>query len=270
MSRNKVKYQLLIAVLIGITMWSCRGPRALVPERAPLSTADMAMMELHGNHADFEWFSSRFSGSVVWDSKTHPLGGSMRIRRDSAIYISVAPILGIEIARAIITPDSVKLVNRLESTYYLGDLRILSTMFNADVDFYMLQAMLAGNDFTHFRSDQFQVEAETPLIRLQARQRHRNNGQGQPIRQVLSINPENMRIRTNLIEQPHNGRVIRADYRRHETISGLILPVEIALMFQDPDGQSNLEMTFSRTNVNVPQNMQFSVPARYTPIVLTP
>lgn len=270
MNYQKLKYHLIIALIVGVTLWSCRGPRAITPERAPLGTAEMTLMEVHTNHADFDWFSSRISGSVVWEDKTHPLGGTMRIRRDSAIYISIAPILGIEIARAIITPDSFKLVNRLESTYYLGNLAILSKMFNADVDYYMLQSLLTGNDFTHFRNDQFEVEAETPLIRLQARQRLRTNGQGDPIRQILSVNPENMRIRTNIVEQPQSGRVIRADYRRHETIDRFIVPVEIALLFQEDNSQSNLEITFSRTNVNVPQNMQFSVPARYTPIVLTP
>ena len=80
---------------------------------------------MQNNQPAFDWMSTRFSGSVLWDGKTHSIAGSMRIRSDSAIYISIAPILGIEIARAIITPDSVKLINRLESTYYSGDMKIL-------------------------------------------------------------------------------------------------------------------------------------------------
>lgn len=271
MTTKRIASKLLIIALLGIGLFGCRGPREVAPARAPLSTADMALMEIHSNHADFDWFSSRFSGSVVWEGRTHPLGGTMRIRKDSAIYISVAPILGIEIARALITPDSVKLVNRLESTYYMGDLRILSTMFNADVDFYMLQALLTGNDFPNFRKDAFQLEAESPLIRLLANERYRTvQPFGQPIRQTLSIMPDNMRIRTNVVEQLQSGRVLRADYRRHESIQGLLFPVELALMFQDEGNHSNMEVTFNRTQINVPQNMQFSVPSRYTPVVLTP
>ncbi|TVQ14532.1 MAG: DUF4292 domain-containing protein [Bacteroidetes bacterium] len=257
------------ALLLMVSIAGCRGPREVVPEVRPLSTADIALMELHNNRAEFDWFSTRFSGSVDWEGRTHSIAGSMRIRKDSAIYISIAPILGIEVARALITPDSVKLVNRLESTYYMGDLKILSTMFNADVDFYMLQALLTGNDFPHFRSDQFILNEDAQLLRLYADSRSRKSGVGQPIQQLITLDPGTMRIRTNIIEHKQTGQALRADYKRYETIGGRLLPAELQLLFADKSSRSNLEMVFNRTTINVPQNMQFSVPSRYTQVRLT-
>ncbi len=259
----------LLGLLLLLSVSGCRAPRETVPEVRPLTTADIALLEVHNNQADFDWFSTRFSGSVMWEDRTHSIAGSMRIRKDSAIYISIAPILGIAIARALITTDSVKLVNRLESTYYMGDLKILNSMFNVDVDFYQLQALLTGNDFPHFRNDQFILDEDPQLLRLYADSRTRKSGKGQPIQQVITVDPGTMRIRTNIMEHAQTGQALRADYRRYESVGGSLLPVELQLLFADQSNRSNLEMVFNRTNINVPQNMQFSVPSRYTPIRLT-
>jgi hypothetical protein len=269
MIRQNTPKLLFLLLTIALLQHGCRTPRAVVPEVKPLSSADLALIEVHANQADFEWFSTRFSGSVVWENKTHSIAGSMRMRKDSAIYISIAPILGIEVARAIITPDSVKLVNRLESTYYMGDLRILSRMFNADIDYFMLQALFTGNDFPHFRTDQFVLGDDTRLTRLESTARTRKNGQGSPIVQVISVDPSNKRIRTNVMEQTNSGRALRADYRKYDSVEGRLLPSDLQIMFADQSNTSTLEMIFSRTTVNVPQNMQFSVPPRYTPVLLT-
>jgi hypothetical protein len=269
MQKRKSFKLLLIALALTAGIYGCRTPRT-VPEVPPLSNASKILHEVHANHADYQWLSTRFSGTVLFENKTHSIAGSMRMKKDSAIYVSIAPILGIEIARAIITPDSVKLVNRLESAYYIGGLRILSEMFNADVDFYMLQALLSGNDFPHFRTDQFVLGEDERLMTLQATSRTRKNGRGTPIRQVISVDPSNMRIRTNTLEQVSTRQALRADYRKYDRIDGRLIPTDLVLMFADEENNtSRMEMIFSRTTLDVPQNMQFSVPARYTPIRLT-
>jgi len=142
-------------------------------------------------------------------------------------------------------------------------------MFNADIDYYMLQALLTGNDFPHFRTDQFILGGDTRLTRLESTGRTRKDGQGSPIVQVISIDPSNKRIRTNVMEQTNSGRALRADYRKYDTVEGRLLPSDLQIMFADQSSTSTLEMTFSRTSVNVPQNIQFSIPPRYTPVLLT-
>jgi hypothetical protein len=220
----------VIAMITGI--YGCRTPRT-VPEVRPLTHADKILLEVHANHSDFQYLSTRFSGTVVFENKTHSIAGSMRMKKDSAIYISIAPILGIEIARAIITPDSVKLVNRLESTYYMGDLRILSNMFNADVDFFMLQALLSGNDFPHYRTDQFVIADNDRLIRLEAQNRTRKNNPGSPIKQIITVDSSNMKIRTNTLEQTSTRQALRADYRKYDRIDGRLIPTDLLLMFAE-------------------------------------
>ncbi len=270
MKRFKPILLLIFALFTGFFFHGCKAIKELVAPDEKLSSAEMTLMELHNNQANFEWLSARFSGNVVWEGNSQSIAGTLRMRQDSAIFVSIAPVLGIEVARALITRDSVKLINRFESTYYVGDLKILASMFNADVDFFMLQALFTGNDFPHFRTDQFELISDQRLITLESKNRTRKAGGGQALQQTINVDPSNMRIRTNVIEHKLSGNALRADYRKYESIEGRLLPVDLMLMFADSSNStSTLEMALSRTTLNVPQNMQFSVPPRYTPIRLT-
>jgi len=269
-SNNKLRFQFKYLVMILLISFAgCKGPGILAPERTPVMSVERVIRGIEQNQPEYQWMGTRFSGNVVWENRSHNISGSLRIQKDEAIYMSIAPFLGIEVARALVTPDSVKIVNRLESSYYLGDINLLNRMFNTDIDFYMLQALFMGNDFPHFRKDQFNLRQEGELLRLHAARRMRNGGAGSPINQAIMIEPEHMRIRTNIILEEISGRALRADYKSWENVSGRWIPSELQIMFSDDLNVSNLNLTYNRTTLNEPQRMQFNVPERYTPIYLT-
>ena len=69
---------------------------------------------------------------------------SLRVKRDSAIWLS-GSLLGIEGVRALLTPDSVRVVNRLKKTYFAGDYAYLSQLLNVPVTYHQMQDILLGD-----------------------------------------------------------------------------------------------------------------------------
>lgn len=69
---------------------------------------------------------------------------SIRMKRDSIIWASVSK-LGFEGVRAIITPDTVILLDRLHKTYFAGGFKMLKRRYKVPVTFAQLQAALVGN-----------------------------------------------------------------------------------------------------------------------------
>jgi len=65
-------------------------------------------------------------------------------RKDSIIYITVSK-MGIEGGRLVLTPDSVKLLNHINSNYYVGDYYILEHLVGLKTDFYTMQSLLVGD-----------------------------------------------------------------------------------------------------------------------------
>ena len=123
------KAGLLALVATLLLVHACSPKRALTPA-VPDRVVDQVFGSMQAAQASFDFFSARFSGSMNYGGGQTDIAGTIRIRKDSAIFISVAPFLGIEVARILITPDHVKMVNRLESTYFVGDMKLINEKVN--------------------------------------------------------------------------------------------------------------------------------------------
>ncbi len=70
---------------------------------------------------------------------------NFRIRKGEAIWASLqVPIVG-EVARALVTPDSVKAIDKFNKRAYLYSYNDLQKLINIDVDFNTLQDIIVGN-----------------------------------------------------------------------------------------------------------------------------
>lgn len=101
--------------------------------------------ELKNNELQFDWLSLKAEARATIDENSNAFKVNIRIRKDSLIWISASSLLGVEAARAEITPDSIKLMDKINSTYYLGDMDSLAEKFDVDADFETLQSLLVGN-----------------------------------------------------------------------------------------------------------------------------
>jgi hypothetical protein len=69
---------------------------------------------------------------------------ALRMRRDSIIWVSVS-LVGIEGVRAVLTRDSVRVLNRMQKEYFAGGYDYLSKLLNVPVSFDQMQALLLGD-----------------------------------------------------------------------------------------------------------------------------
>ena len=258
----------LAAALLLITVHSCGPGRLLVPEAPTVMTPAQAISSMHAAQASYSFYSARFSGTANLDGSQYNVAGTIRVRKDSAIYVSVAPILGIEVARLLVTPDTVRFLNRLESTFFEGETRFLSSIFNADVDFYMMQALLTGADLTNFSTDNFRVSADRDMLLLNAPDRRRLHPirSGNPLEHNLWLNKETFRIMQTTLHDKVTQNSIQARYPSHTIIEGQVFPSEVRLVVIDPRNRAELNISLTRATINQPRQMSFSVPAGYVPL----
>lgn len=73
------------------------------------------------------------------------LKANILIKRDSAILISISTLLGIEVSRALILKDSIKVIDRINKTYYIKKYDELEARFSISLDFLQLQSVLTGD-----------------------------------------------------------------------------------------------------------------------------
>lgn len=267
MNRRLTK-TILVLLFIAGALVACKPRRDITPAVEPLLGApELAIRTMHANHANFNSYSTRFSGTALWNNTSYTVSGSIRIQKNQAIFISVTPFLGIEVARLLVTPDTVKFVNRLESSYFIGDMRFLNDMLGTDLDFYMLQAILTGNDFEHFTTDNFSIANDRDMMVISTTTRRRLNSLNEPpIEHSLWIDPQTYRIRQSIAVDPAEKRMIRADYRNFETLEGQLFPNDVVLQFSDPESTAELSYRASRSSLASPLDFTFNIPSRYKPI----
>jgi Domain of unknown function (DUF4292) len=70
-----------------------------------------------------------------------------KVRTDSAIYISIQPFLGIEAFKIEMTPQKIRLFDKLNMKFYESDYSSLSFKLGVDVNYYNFQAALLNQLF---------------------------------------------------------------------------------------------------------------------------
>lgn len=105
-----------------------------------------ALSKIDSNRIDFRTFSAKvnvdYSGS---DGKKYNVNANIRMYKDSAIWVAVNALLGIDAMRLYITKDSVKLLNKLDKTYTERSVDYLQEVTSLPLNLKTLQDLIIGN-----------------------------------------------------------------------------------------------------------------------------
>ncbi len=115
-------------------------------ENDSVKMVKQTLSRIEANHIDFRTFSAKVKvGYADSRDQKYDFNAFIRIRKDSAIWISIIAALGIEAIRAIITPDSVKILDKLKNTVTFKKLSYIQEIANLPIDFRTIQDLIIGN-----------------------------------------------------------------------------------------------------------------------------
>ncbi|WP_426292413.1 DUF4292 domain-containing protein [Dyadobacter endophyticus] len=103
------------------------------------------MPEVKVNEVDFDYLTakSKFSfKSAKQDFDNTNV--NIRMKKDSIIWLSVTGV-GLEVARGIITRDSIVFMDKIHRDYFVFNYEQLSKQYNFDLNFDLLQSVIIGN-----------------------------------------------------------------------------------------------------------------------------
>ena len=75
------------------------------------------------------------------------VNGTLRIKRGEVIQLSIAPFLGIEVARAEFSPNGILVIDRMNKRYVQVSFADLGTLLKVDWNFHTLQALFLNELF---------------------------------------------------------------------------------------------------------------------------
>lgn len=99
--------------------------------------------------------NAKASCDLVQNGKKTSFNITLKSKTDTAIWVSISPALGIEVARAMLTPDSMIFMNKLNKTYFVSTYAELSERLGSDLDFSDIQDLLHYKIIKHQKKDKY-------------------------------------------------------------------------------------------------------------------
>jgi hypothetical protein len=254
-------------------MASCSPARKVMKAPIKEEGADFLFSKLKEKELKFEWFSAKFSAEYSNKGKENSFNGQIRIRKDSLIWISLTPMLGIEAVRLMISQDSIKMMNRLNNTYFIGDYEYVNRFLNTNIDFDLLQAFLLGNDLQFYENGKFKATIDRGEYKL-------STGERRKLKKFVRSNQENLKIfiqniwldpvtfritHTDVKEIRRDNIKLESTYDGFEPVEDQLFPRKISYIIW-ADNTIRVSADFSKMTLNIPMQFPFKIPASYQPV----
>jgi hypothetical protein len=148
--------------LMGFLLVACKSAERVPKEKAVRNrTAGYVLKRNNEARFDYDWLGMKIDADFGTETETNGFKATIRMRKDSVIWVSITPLLGIEMIRVMITPDSLRYLSKIPENkfYYQGTFEDVNRLIGTAFDFEMLQQLLVGNaiglerDERRFRSE---------------------------------------------------------------------------------------------------------------------
>jgi hypothetical protein len=267
---NRLLTGLLLLVSLILIMSSCKSTRPVMKQPLKEEGPDSLYNKLKDSELRFDWLSAKFDAGYKVKRNSSNFKGQVRIRKDSLIWVSITPALGIELFRMIITIDSVKYVNRFNKEYFTGDYALVSRFLQIHIDFDILQALLLGNDFQFYESNSFRASIDNRNYKLSTTGRRKirkdaENAGPDPVvlLQNIWIDPASFKItKVDVKEYMKDNRDLSATYNEFQVTGNQLYPSALNFDIQ-ADKLIRIRLNYTKVTVDEPMVFPFSIPENY-------
>ncbi|MFD0794577.1 DUF4292 domain-containing protein [Mucilaginibacter litoreus] len=263
MRKNILNKVAVIICLFGLM--ACKSKKLVVVNRPAVAdsaainkanTLRSKLAAIKSQQVTFNTFSGKAKAKLDINGKSNDVTLNIRINRDQKIWISITAIAGIEVARAQITPDSLQVLNRLQSLYLNKPFSYIHSFTGKQVNFKTIQSLLVGNAIPELLNEDVDLTTEGNNTVI--------NGNLQAVVFKLLLGADLKVTQTSLSNtaarqalQVTNNVFIQADNR--------IIPSQIDISSTAGDKKIQANLRYTRAEFDQPLDYPFSIPKSYEP-----
>jgi hypothetical protein len=208
---------------------------------------------------DFDYFMTRTKVRYAEGDKQVNGNANIRIKKDSLIWFSVSPSIGIEATRVMITKDTAIVINRLDKEYYIFNFDEISRYFNFKIDFDIIQSILLGN-LARPIDDETKVAKESQYFMIKQK--------SGPLDLQSYVLVDNKKIETVMINEEETSNFLTLKYSDFKPAGQYLFPnvCQVNLTYKAKKGpvvtSINLEHKKAEI-VDKPLKFPFNIPEKY-------
>ncbi|MDO6432943.1 DUF4292 domain-containing protein [Flavitalea sp. BT771] len=207
-------------------------------------------------HIDFQTFSARMKVHYEGgDGKDYEFNAFIHIKKDSLIWVSINAALGIEAFRMLITPDSVKILDKLKKIARLRSVSFLQDEIHLPVDFKTVQDLLLGNPIYLDTTNILFYKKDPSAISLLS--------VGDLFKNYLTLNGDNTLRHCKLDDvDPFRARTCDLTYGDYEQRDTLRFSTYRKISVAEKT-KVDIELGYKQFKFNEPLSFSFNIPRNY-------
>lgn len=216
------------------------------------TNSNETMSIFKANMLDFEYLEAETKTRFEDHEKSLSFKTKFRIEKDKKIWVS-AGMFGLEAARALITPDSVFVINRLEREYYREPISELEEISGLPVDYYSLQNLILG-DLLFFNEETAKFEEKEGIIELISESDQLTN--------VVWLDKGNLQLERQALVDQKNAQEMEISYHNFKEVSNKIFPFESNIHVTGED-EIWVDLEFTKVELGGEPNFDFEINEKY-------
>lgn len=278
---NKLFWLLLVSVL----MFSCRTAKQVVTEKdIPLMTEHKLLKQIESNRLnDSTLFAKRIEVSFTDGENSDNFKASLKISRDSFMQISLTAPLGIEVARILLTQDSIKFVDVYHKKYFLADYDYFNQRYDVSLTYDFLQNIFTNtfSDFTlldesNLRTKRYKLDRTEMGYKLwtvdkknagkKLKKFYKQSGSERDeiiLLQEILIDPTYFRLLSMSLKDLNEGVGISVRYENFVRFGEELFPEKMRFTLFSKKSNMDLNLKFQRMEFNVPVEPNFRILSKY-------
>ncbi len=268
MIKSKLLY---ISLFCMLTIVSCKQSERAKRSSLEGKKTEYLIQQMQSNSFDFDTFQSKAEFKIDQGEKTNSFKANIRIKKDSLIWISITPLLGIEMARILITRDTIKVINRFDKEYFIGDYSYINKKFNVELEFEIIQSLMLGNAIPFEEDEKIKFATDKGyyyLGNLKKRKAKKANNKPNKIEKEneelisLWMNPTSFRIEKILFSDLAADRFLLGEYSNYFEVNGQLLPKNLVFNFESKK-PAKIKIEYSRVSLNQDMKFSFNISSKY-------
>lgn len=212
----------------------------------------------------YETLTGKADLSLLIDGKRINSRAEIRMIKDKYIQISAQPLLGIEVARLTISPDTLLLIDRMGKQFVCEEITSVQSVLPKEINFNALQSLLTNQIFD------VQAKKLTAKDALLFSQKKTTDGllsistqNGKRVDYDFILNSESSLIQTDVLTKT-GSKLLECKYDTFKKIdNGQLFPFNMSLSFSLKGKPVNADINYLSLNVDRKTDISFSIPNRY-------
>ena len=218
--------------------------------------------------------STKGNLTLLFKEDNNSLRFNIRIKTDSATWLSLSKA-SIPVAAALISADSVKILDKLQKRHFLSDFVSINDILNTEIDYELLEDFFLGDPVAFDEEGDYVVKNmdNSYLISSEKSKKiekliKKGKIKDEPILYRCWIEPIHFKCEKVVINLLTQETTLEVNYANWEDIGGQMFPMYSKLQLSTPTDTIIMEMEYSKTELNEPMSMPFKVPSSYEPMEL--